>query len=320
MGVLGDHAAASLRQAAVKPDGTLDPVRFNAWRKAHAEALRAMPELAARFDDAATASKAIDDVAAIRREALDHYQRGVFGELAKANTPEDVTRIIGGLFGQKDSASKMRALVSETRNNPAAREGLRKAIVDHILNKFISNTEAGSSELGLLKSDQFQNFVRNSTPILRQVFSDPEINSLRGIASDLQRANRSIAAVKLPGGSNTAQDTAARQLSLLSKIIHHGRDTAAAATAGFGAAAPFGLGPIGALLGTVGGSVVTAMREAGMKRVDDLIRDAMLNPELARRLLVKYQPGTKGQQLSLANYLRRNAAATLFQNISSQEN
>jgi hypothetical protein len=312
MGVLGDYAAASLRKAAAKPDGTLDPARFATWQKAHADALRAMPELAARFEDAASASRAIEDVAAIRREALEHYQRGAFGQLANASTPEDITRIVGGLFGQRDSAKAMRDLVAETRNNPAAREGLRKAIADHILNKFISNTEAGSSEIGLIRSNQFQNFVRDNAAALRQVFSEQEVNSMRAIAADLQRANRSITAVKLPGGSNTAQDQAATQLSLLSRIIHHGRDAAVGATAGFGATAPFGLGPIGALAGTVGGSVVTAFRDAGMKRVDDLVRDALLNPELARRLLAKIPSNAKTGQMGLVQYLRRNTAAALF--------
>jgi hypothetical protein len=325
MGVLGDYAAASLRQAAQKPDGTLDPARFAAWRKAHAEALRALPELAGRFDDAATASRAVEDVAAIRRDALEHYQRGVFGQLIDAHGPDAVTRTIGGLFGQKDSAKAMRTLVAETRNDPAARGGLKKAVVEHIMKKFISNTEAATTEQGLLKSDQFQTFVKNNGPVLRQVFSEPEINSLRAIAADLQRANRSITAVKLPGGSNTAQDTAARQLSLLSKLIHHGRDAVAGAAlglgtgAGTGAAFGFGsAGPIGALIGTLGGATVAAMRDAGMKHVDDLIRDAMLDPELARRLLTKYSPSSKTQGLSIANYLRRNTAATLFQSNANQ--
>ena len=320
MGVLGDYAAASLRQAALKPDGTLDPVRFSAWRKAHADALRAIPELAGRFEDAATASRAVEDVAAVRRDALDHYQRGVFGQLIDAHGPDDVTRVIGGLFGQKDSAKAVRALVTETRNDPAAREGLRKAVADHIMKKFISNTEAGTTEQGLVKSDQFQTFVKNNGPALRQIFDENEVKSLRAIAGDLQRANRSITAVKLPGGSNTAQDTAARQLSLLSKLVHHGRDAVAGAALGLGTGvgtgAAFGFGsagPIGALIGTLGGATVAAMRDAGMKHVDDLIRDAMLNPELARRLLMKHVPGSKAQEVSLTNYLRRNATAALFQ-------
>jgi hypothetical protein len=195
------------------------------------------------------------------------------------------------------------------------------------MKKFISNTEAATTEQGLVKSDQFQTFVKNNGPVLSQIFDESEVNSLRAIASDLQRANRSITAVKLPGGSNTAQDTAARQLSLLSKLVHHGRDAVAGAALGLGtgvgtgAALGFGsAGPIGALIGTLGGATVAAMRDAGMKHVDDLIRDAMLDPELARRLLTKYSPGSKTQGLSIANYLRRNAAATLFQNNSKQEN
>jgi hypothetical protein len=65
--------------------------------------------------------------------------------------------------------------------------------------------------------------------------------------------------------------------------------------------------------GGVGGSLVTAMRDAGMKRIDDLIRDALLNPELARKLLAKGpESGSKSRQIAIAQYLRRNSAAALF--------
>jgi hypothetical protein len=55
------------------------------------------------------------------------------------------------------------------------------------------------------------------------------------------------------------------------------------------------------------------MRDAGMKRVDDLVRDALLNPELARKLLMKGpESGAASRQIAIAQYLRRNSAAAFL--------
>ncbi len=321
MSALGDYAAASLRQAAMRPDGTLDPVRFNAWRKAHADALRAMPERTDRFADAAAASREIENVAAVRRDAMDQYQRGAIAPLLGAHDAEDVTRIVGKILAQNNPTKDMRRLAAETRSDPAARQGLRRAVVDAIANRFISNTEAATTGQGLIRSDQFQTFIRNNRAALASVFSEPEINSLRAIAADLQRANRSITAVKLPGGSNTAQDTANLKTSLLSNLVRHSMHLAFGAGAGAPVAMVAGapLGFLGAVAGTAGATVASAFREAGIRKADDLLREAMLDPELARHLLMKHQPDSKTQRLSLANYLRRNTAANLFNSIRGQD-
>jgi hypothetical protein len=301
METLGDYAAASLRQAAMRPDGLIDPARFNTWRRAHSDALRAMPETADRLSTAAAATREIETVAAIRRDALDQYQRGVLGAVLGATEPAEVAHIVGRALAQKDSGRAMRQLVGETRGNPAAREGLRRAVVDSIADRFISNTEAATTGQGLIKSDQFQTFIRANRDALRQVFSEPELNSLNAIAKDLQRANRSVTAVKLPGQSNTAQDLHASLLGKVVGLARHGADA--------------GSGFLGSVASVAGSTVGAAMRAAGMRSVDDLVREAMLNPALAQRLLAKYRPetpGAKARELSVANYLRRNVAASLF--------
>ena len=56
---LHNAAAYSLRQAAERADGTLDPARYAAWRKAYGSALSQMPELAQRFDTLAQASDSL---------------------------------------------------------------------------------------------------------------------------------------------------------------------------------------------------------------------------------------------------------------------
>jgi hypothetical protein len=55
-----------------------------------------------------------------------------------------------------------------------------------------------------------------------------------------------------------------------------------------GAMAEHAMGPLGQV-GTVGTIILNAVRQAGLKRVDDLVTDAMLNPGLAKTLLMKVQ-------------------------------
>ena len=66
--------------------------------------------------------------------------------------------------------------------------------------------EGATTGRGLIKSDQFQTFVRQHEDSLRAVLTPEQFATLRNVADDLQRANRSLTAVKIPGQSNTAQD------------------------------------------------------------------------------------------------------------------
>lgn len=308
--ILSDYAASRLRAAAMRADGTLDPGRFAAWRRSHADALRAFPALDARFADAARASEAVAEAAAQRKAALDAYQAGAFGRMIGVTDPQDVTRVIGGIFGARDSVAQMRRLSEATARDPAARAGLRRAIVDHIANRFISNAEAGTSGEGAIKADSLQTFLRQNGEALAQIFAPDEMANLRNIAGDLRRANRSITAVKLPGGSNTAQDTAGQRMSMLRTILRHSAEAAVGGGAGF----MLGGGALGSLVGAVGATVVSNFREAGLRQVDDLIRAAMLDPRAGALLLQRAAARPdRGPAMRLAQYLRRMAALALWQ-------
>ncbi|HEX2972592.1 MAG TPA: hypothetical protein VHP11_09675, partial [Tepidisphaeraceae bacterium] len=97
--------------------------------------------------------------------------------------------------------------------------------------------------------------------------------------------------------------------SWLSRILSPGALASAGAAAGSMTA-----GGIGAAAGAGGGAqlgrVIEAMRQAGLQSVDDIVRDALLNPERARALLaqVKGEP-TTGQAISLARVYMRAAVA-----------
>lgn len=285
--VLQDYAVSSLRQAAEHRDGplmgTLDPAKVRAWRQKHGDALRAIPEVDRMLADPVAASEAVAKVAADRKAQMDAYQQGTVGRLLGLDDPADVTRTIGGIFSRQDAVQQMARLAREAAGNPEARQGLRKAVSGYINLRFVGNTEGATSGADLLRSDAFQQFLRQSGPALRTVLSEDEMKTLGAIAADLKRSNRSVAAVKLPGGSNTVQDLTAisrsqQQPSILSRVL------SLAGSAGVGAVTG---GPLASIAAVAGTEAVQAMRRAGLRNVDDLVRDALLNPERARALLAK---------------------------------
>jgi hypothetical protein len=307
-----DYAASSLRKAALQNDGTLNPAAYTKWAKQHADALRALPEnIRSQFSDAASAAQAASDTTALKAAAIKDAQTGAIGQIMKAQTPEDVTRTIGSMFGAKDSVTQLRALTNAASKSPTAMQGLRQAVADHIANKFISNTEAGTSEVNLLRSDQFQNFIRQNKAALSTVFSPAEVDNLSAIAQDLRRSNRSITAVKLPGGSNTAQDVlgAASRNKQPSSILKAAIDAMGAAAGHAVAGMP------GAFVGALGTNAIQAMRETGISNVNDLVTKALLNPDVARALLAKMpKRPNMGAAIALTRALRSSglrAAAVL---------
>lgn len=288
--VLTDYAVSDMRRAALRPDGTVDPAGLARWQAKNAEALRAFPELAAKLSDVSNASQAMADAAELRKQTLDAFQGHAAAKLMNATSPEDAVRIIGGMFNAKNSVQQIKQLVDRAGGDQNALAGLRNAVAEYMKQKLISNTEAGTSGTNLIKSDQFQTFVRQNVAALRQLFSPEEIASLNNIAADLNRANRSLTAVKIPGSSNTPQDLLAnaktKNLSVLSSVALEAAAAGAGALAGglHGGLASAGLG----VMGLMGARVANALRDAGMKNVDQILTKALLNPEFAGQLLRRF--------------------------------
>ena len=331
LSVLRDYAIDRFNKAARLEDGTVDPAKASAWLRQHSDAMGSFPELsdairtAARAADEARTVSALDadflsgarkqtdqhvaDTAKAEKAKVDAAQAGVVGRLLGLSDPQDVTRTIGSVFGRQDSVKQMHRIMDAIGDNPDAKEGVRKAIADFIIDRFVSNTESATSGLGTIKADQLQSFVAQHKRALEIAgFSSHEIQMMDDIAADLQRANRSVAAVKLPGGSNTAQDVLATnaadgKVSILTKI--------AAASMTGGGAVGWLAGGIPGVATTVAIGLLGALRQNGLNSIDDLVRDALLNPARARALMVKATPKAIAERaLDVGQMYRRAALAS----------
>lgn len=304
---MAGYAIDRLRLAALRDDGTLDPRKVETWLRSHSDAMRAFPELRSRINNAAQSSEALAAEVVKRKAALDAEQSGALGRLIGAADPGEVVAIVGTTLGRGDAASQMMNLRLRLGKDKAALEGLRKAVVDHMVGRFVSNTEAGTSGVGAMKSDAFQTFIKQKSAALRAAgFNDDEIARMVDVADDLQRANRSLSSVRIPGQSNTAQDLLAAKArftagSFLRKLV---------VGSALGGGAWMVTGPwVGAAVG-ISSAVVSALRASGVQQVDELVKDALLNPNLARLLLSKVGPKTERQiSMTFAQLYRRAALA-----------
>jgi hypothetical protein len=302
--ILEDYAAMSLRRAAMRDDGTLDPAKLTRWRDAHQDALRALPpETVARFTDASAASEALAEAAQNRTAALANAQQGAIGRVMGLTEPQDVTRTIGSVLGGRTSVADMKSLWNATKGDENARAGLRQAVADHILNKYIGNTEAVTSGVNQIKADGFQTFIRQNRAALTDGFTPEELNRMEAIAADIQRAKRSEQAVRMPGNSNSAQDILATTKNATAK---GGRSLLNTIFAGIGLHAG---GLATAIPAALGADLIQGLRQAGIERVDQLVTRAMLDPAVARSLLeVMPPPARNAPRVASAAEQRRNAA------------
>lgn len=303
---LEGYAVDRIRKTAMREDGTLDPGRLASWRKMHADALRAFPDLDQRIANAGAASETMARIGVQRKAALDAAQEGILGRLLKLDDPADVKRTVGAVFSAQDGVKRMRTIRQAIGDNKEAKQGLRKAVADYMTDRFIGNTEAGTSGVGTMKSDTFQNFVRqNSFALSEAGFSGEEIKLMQRVAEDLQRANRSIAAVRIPGQSNTAQDIMAASKGKITQTI---LDRMIAAVSGAGG---FMVGNVGGgLAAYIGAETMMALRHAGLETIDDIVADALLNPARARVLLTEPAKQAERGTLKMLGRLYRQAAVS----------
>ena len=288
---MNDYIVSKAFEASRDPKtGLVDPTRFEAWKAKHENALRAFPEAQKNLATATRVSDAAAEVTARSRATIETAQNSALADVVGAKDPETVAKTVGGIFGKKNGPTIMRDHAQAVQGDPDAQQGLRRAVADHIRTKFLSVIEEGTSEASKINSASFQKFVRDNRRALEQVFDREQINSIQALADDLHRYNRSVAGSALSGRPTTAQDlspTIQKGQSYWGNLVK-GTGAIIAPIAG-GGAGQAALGPVGALAGftsVVAAEILAGMRAAGMKKVDDLLTEALLNPDLARKLLM----------------------------------
>lgn len=295
---LQDYAAFSLRKAAVR-DGMMSQAKYDQWVASHDYVLKGFPELRARFENIRSAQTALDDALAAQKQALADYQSGAVKRLLNTQDPEQV------ITNALKRPGEFTALAQQVANDPAAKVGMKRAVIEFMMKQARSTAEAGTSEQPQINSATLQKFFLNNKRSLAALFESEELASIEAVTRDLQRANRSITAVRVPGGSNTAQDQQAGMMTVLRHMLaSHGGKAAGGAGGSL-------FGPVGMAAGAVAGAVADAMRVARVNSVENALVEMMLDPKMAA-IWLKEVPAKDGAATA-ANFARRLKALTAAQ-------
>lgn len=183
---LSDAAAASLHEKATRPDGTLDPKKVDSWLAAHKTAIAELPSnTRTKFENAANAQRAVEDAFAARRDALNAYDKSEAGKLMGLKDSGDVTREVGGIISAKDGAKRMAELAQAAKGNPAAQQGLQRAIVEHVMNKFLPDN-----------LEKAQSFIQDKADVLGKVFTPEQIGGISKKIEAAQTAGTKLESAK----------------------------------------------------------------------------------------------------------------------------
>lgn len=275
-------AVLSLKRAATK-DGTIEPAKFEAWRSKHADALREVPELQRRMTSASEATKAMVDVGERVTEARRIVERSAAGKLLKVSDDADVAATLGAMLGKQESVRSMRELATDARTSPDAMAGLQRALVDYMIGRLKTPKDA-------LRADTFQRFLGKNAPALSEVLTPEQMQNLHALALDVKRASRDVRAPG--GGPDTAENLAnfkrfgIEAPSILTQVVRRFLTSGAVGLVTHAFHGPV-WGAVSFAGSVLGGTVIQALRQAGITKVEELIREAMLNPELMRALLMK---------------------------------
>ena len=235
-----------------------------------------------------SANKTVSEAISRRKQTLHDAQAGAIGRVMGATSPDAVTKTVGSILEGPRGSDDMRALVNATRSNPDAAAGLKQAVIDHIVQKYMSNAEAGLTETNKLSANAFQTFLRKSEPALSQVLAPAEIGRLTAISRDMDESARAMSLTRMPGESNTYEKLARGGLSN-GKNTRSLLDLLAASGGGIGAAT-HGAGlaaiPIGAAAGKLT-DLIQGLRNRGIQNVADLVREGTFNANVGRALLAR---------------------------------
>jgi hypothetical protein len=235
-------------------------------------ALREFPELQQTLGNVAKAQDAVDAVAAQARTQRLEFERGA----ARHFLNSEPTQAVRSALTSKNPAADMRELGRLVSGDPDAKAGLQRAVADHLVQKFASGDAVSAGKAG-----GFDAFLKQNLA-LSEVFSGDQIKALSNIADDLARS-----AQKLPAGRTSAPK--GETASSLGEIV-----TGAGIGGLVGSLPGAGVGATIASIGHVlGKPVVAAMRRAGVENVDRLLTEALLNPDMAKTLLMNASPRNK---------------------------
>jgi hypothetical protein len=320
----GDQASRVMREALVsdlrqkgivQEDGTIKPAAFDAWQQRHAGTIQQFQGLGDQFRNVRAAQDSLNDATARHQQALADFQKSAAGHFIHDDPAVAVRRA----FGSGNPAVTFQQLAGAVRGNADAEGGLKRAVVDYILERAHSSSPAAGGE-DFLRADTFRKWIRTHSAPLKTLFGGQGVQNLDMVAADLRRGQYS--GVSAPGSPTATYANAVKRRGLVPG--GHGGSVGTLMQTLVGehlGELVGGHGVIGAVALPALGMAAHSMRQAGVQTVNDLERLAMLHPNVARSLLARVNTNGRVGKLAqgqLAKAVQGTLAANAMQRMQQQ--
>ena len=298
--IIEDYAGSQLRKFALNADGTINKTRADLWLKNHEPAMRQFPELEQRIRAAASSTERMGEIAAQGKLQRQRFETRAVKKLMDRQTGEaiddaDVPRAIGTMLANPKRATDLKQIAALARQDASgnATRGLQRAIGDHIIEKFLKPESSKSV------AQNFRAFIRQNESFLGDIVGPETLKSWKQLATRLEEQARALPAAR-PG---RLDEPLLRQLS---------RHAVSATLGGLGSGAALGSlvsGGLGGLAAAFGVQGVRWLRAQGFKNGDQILSEAVNNPEAMKALLERVPANgpDKGAVRRLFNALGKGA-------------
>lgn len=266
-GAIVGRLATSLRDYATKEDGTINPMRWRRWMTENSAALDQNPALRRRMETVQSAQGVVDSLAGRQARTLEDMQRGALGFLMK----QDPAEAIGSILNSKSATQEMDRLMGVIRKDPDATRALRRAIVDHGWKGAQSAGAVDTLNNPIVSTDKFLRFIKDNRDALGVAFRGhpQQLQQIERIAEDMQRSNWSNIGGRV-AGSNTSQNLTTANI--------------------IGAIFRGTVSPTNVPINASAGRLVQFLYRIPEARMQEMLVDAMLNPEVAQAMLRPVTP------------------------------
>lgn len=279
--------------------GQVNAGKLAQWMEARKATFEQLPQLRDEFANLHQNQEWLNDMVGKHTAAMKELQDTAAARFVGEDVPGAVRRALAGgpqAFGQ---------LTRMIRGDPAAEAGLKRAMVNEIISRTKSLTPS-SDGFDMMTPGGFRKFMDKYRDSLKPVFGGQGVNNLERVAAMMRRESEGTKAI---AGSQTASHQARSRLSGIGAKVGHSGVTTALALLGDHLGEMIGGNGIAGAIGLAGGvaakSVWDSMRQAAINTRSDLLREAMLHPDLASALMERAD--ARGQISTMTQ--RRIAAA-----------
>lgn len=252
----------------------LTPAALAAWQAKYGPALtvleRERPGFMSRFGDVAAA-----------RDAVNNLQTGIAGTILNASDPSQISAKVGQMVRDRAAGPAQWGEILNRIPDPTARaqaeQGMRRAGVNFIESAF------HDPDLGNISGARLRSFLNQNEANLRGLYG-ADYNNMRQIAEELARAQKVAEVGKTPVGSNTGYNTRAQVQRRIAE------DPTVLSMFVSGAVGHMAFPMVGMAAGPAAWMFQRFRNHSAAQRqavVDQLVRDALLDPQKAKVLLSK---------------------------------